>query len=1440
MSDIFGIAKSGLQAYKEGLATTGQNIANVGNENYARREANLSEIRSGSADVLSISPSSNYGVKVDGIVRAFDQFIDVQLQKATSGLSFSKSQTLILQQLEQVLRPAEATVANKLHDFFASLATVSQDPSEIAARQISVDAGRAVVAAIKNTATGINDLRNLITDSIAGNLSDFNNTMELLGSIQKEILGNTSPKSTPNNLLDQRDTHLKTLSEFADISVDYLKNSAVKVTLGTTGQGHNLIDGYNFKKLKLQNVDGASKIYVDNGNSSASAIIQIQSGEIAGHMAADIALISAKKSLDDLTKSLVAEFNEVHRFGVDLDGEQGKDFFSMDAIEIKKASILESTAQLRVEGNLEKLMGERLTIEYDGKTELWLIKDALGKTQNEFKGSAEFDGLRFSVEGKPALGDKFTVKITNNSAENLQIKIKDGKEISASSFYSVEPSSRNESNSKISLERFDEIKNDNLLELNSSFNYPRDAANSIKFVSDGVLGYLKNVHNISNLASLKSQASIQFSGALSGLDANSKLKITLGSTEHIFSVGSMISGVNSYSEVANFLNNGGLKSDTNSFSFSDLGLYAGGSPNNLTVSSAAQSPYATFEKLNAGNLNNLSGIMIPADEGSADLQLFTREGIQLSGKPLTQQQADKLIIKANGFSEDAVYSAKYTAIGSDNKYIGAEITRFTTSGAQTKTITALGFSENLNLYAANSFPTTRAGMTTAMTISTAAGHTKEITTAQGMMAGQISEKLNNEVGKFGLKAEAFNGLEIFNIPNGRLQFDLFGNNSVAASIDVTIASNDTTSLVTQINSKSLETGITASVSGVGAILLDKSDGNDISLKDFSIASGNISARQIDKFGEKIQSSPITVATGKHITSGGQIELRSPESFSLTYNGATQSSSASSFDDGFIQKLNDPAKNRTEYSFRSNPLVDGNLLDGTQSRAVASSSSYAVTLSSDNANQNISASFKPRLLKEFSSTEITKNIVKEIRKNAPKATFFGDDFTLSNGFPDSGSTIEFQLGEQKYIATSNTSIDYKISGSIVTINNKNYTFSEGLEKIVAATTFSVSGPEKDRIVVGFEKNGSNFRLFASAIDGVLSGHALVAAASNSSAQKTSFHVSNTSGAELLTDEIDLTQADKANFAEIIIGSNIYSLSFATAGDAITSNPALPSGVTITQVSTGTNKVKMKLTILESLADKNIRLKATNNSASFGIVTAGSQITVEETKFSLSNYNNERVNTTSSVSSLADAIMSVSNLNGEDLILVSSGTRKPTIIGSVESKAIELNPREMTLKVNALNDDLIEIFDTKSGDLLGSRKLASSNDFLFRNFDWLVDGNLKAGDEFAVLTSNQKRDDGTNLQRMIALSEFSERSGKGGYSEKYNALVTSAGFEMRTSEQNLVNSKNLHDVAIDNKSEFSGVDLDTEAARLLEQQQAYQALARVLSTAKELLDTLLRSM
>ena len=117
-----------------------------------------------------------------------------------------------------------------------------------------------------------------------------------------------------------------------------------------------------------------------------------------------------------------------------------------------------------------------------------------------------------------------------------------------------------------------------------------------------------------------------------------------------------------------------------------------------------------------------------------------------------------------------------------------------------------------------------------------------------------------------------------------------------------------------------------------------------------------------------------------------------------------------------------------------------------------------------------------------------------------------------------------------------------------------------------------------------------------------------------------------------------------------------------------------------------------------------------------------------------------------------------------------------------------------------DNLIEIFDTKSGDLLGSRELGDKQNFLFRGFDWIVNGDLAASDEFQVLTNTKKKDDGSNLERLIALSSFSDSSGKGGYSERYNDIVTSAGFELRSSEQSLINAKTAHDVAKDQKSEF----------------------------------------
>ena len=91
MGDLFDIGKAGISAYKNSLAATGQNIANVGTEGYSRRDASIEEISSAKADVLSLSNSAGLGVRMGGITRAFDQFLDLQLQNSSSSFSFAKS-----------------------------------------------------------------------------------------------------------------------------------------------------------------------------------------------------------------------------------------------------------------------------------------------------------------------------------------------------------------------------------------------------------------------------------------------------------------------------------------------------------------------------------------------------------------------------------------------------------------------------------------------------------------------------------------------------------------------------------------------------------------------------------------------------------------------------------------------------------------------------------------------------------------------------------------------------------------------------------------------------------------------------------------------------------------------------------------------------------------------------------------------------------------------------------------------------------------------------------------------------------------------------------------------------------------------------------------------------------------------------------------------------
>ena len=75
MPSLFDIAKSGVQSYRQALAVTGQNIANINTDGYKRREAGLTEVSSGQGGITQIQDGTGLGVRVEEIKRSFDAYL---------------------------------------------------------------------------------------------------------------------------------------------------------------------------------------------------------------------------------------------------------------------------------------------------------------------------------------------------------------------------------------------------------------------------------------------------------------------------------------------------------------------------------------------------------------------------------------------------------------------------------------------------------------------------------------------------------------------------------------------------------------------------------------------------------------------------------------------------------------------------------------------------------------------------------------------------------------------------------------------------------------------------------------------------------------------------------------------------------------------------------------------------------------------------------------------------------------------------------------------------------------------------------------------------------------------------------------------------------------------------------------------------------------------
>ena len=114
----------------------------------------------------------------------------------------------------------------------------------------------------------------------------------------------------------------------------------------------------------------------------------------------------------------------------------------------------------------------------------------------------------------------------------------------------------------------------------------------------------------------------------------------------------------------------------------------------------------------------------------------------------------------------------------------------------------------------------------------------------------------------------------------------------------------------------------------------------------------------------------------------------------------------------------------------------------------------------------------------------------------------------------------------------------------------------------------------------------------------------------------------------------------------------------------------------------------------------------------------------------------------------------------------------------------------------------------------------------------------GESFLISNNNSGSGDNRNINNMLDLqSDKMQSKGKGNFQQIFSNTVAKVGSNVQTNKLSLTAAEANKDAAESALSEFSGVSLDDEAAHLLEFQQAYQASARLLQTARELFQSLI---
>ena len=298
---------TGILAAQQGLSLVGQNIANAGTPNYARRTLTLESTEWGTAD----RPAG--GVTVADIRRIVDNLLEQRIYGQEASHGEAEAQVSYLSQVEALLQePGEHGLSSSIARFFESMDALAAESESTAIRAGVLQEAINLCDSIHYLQDQLTTIREAVYSDIEETVSQVNILTEAIHELNQNIASAGTSGGSPLGMMDNRQQYVNELSKGLGVQVTYDDLGRASIRAG------NLPIVAATSRLEVHapaTEDGAitvgeGRIEADITSGRLHGLMDLMQNQLPGYM----------ESLDAIAASLIQQVNKVHAEGVGLDG----------------------------------------------------------------------------------------------------------------------------------------------------------------------------------------------------------------------------------------------------------------------------------------------------------------------------------------------------------------------------------------------------------------------------------------------------------------------------------------------------------------------------------------------------------------------------------------------------------------------------------------------------------------------------------------------------------------------------------------------------------------------------------------------------------------------------------------------------------------------------------------------------------------------------------------------------------------------------------------------------------------------------------------------------------------------------------------------------------------------------------------------------------------